>query len=92
MIRYWISVENHFRNFNKSLYFEGPKIKDAFASQPFLTNGSGFIHKKRFCKNQKFNFPAKLYEKKFEKKILYFKEIDKLAADYFFIGVIFFVY
>ena len=37
---------------------EGLKRMDEFVNQPFFTNGSGFIHKKSICKNQKFNFPA----------------------------------
>ena len=45
------------------LLFEGPKRKDKSINEPFLTNDSdGFIHKKRFCKNKKFYFPAKIYE------------------------------
>ena len=29
-------------------------------NQPFLINGSNSIHQKRFSKNRKFNFPAKV--------------------------------
>ena len=35
---------------------EDLKRKDEIVNQPFLTNGSGFIHHKHFLKNQKFNF------------------------------------
>ena len=31
-------------------------------SKNSLTNGSGFIHKKSFSTNQKFNFPTKIYK------------------------------
>ena len=42
--------------------------KDEFVNQKFLTNGSGLIHKKRSSKNQRFNFPSKIYE--IQEKIL----------------------
>ena len=35
---------------------------DEFVNQTFLTNGSGYIRKTLFCKNQNFNFYAKIYE------------------------------
>ena len=38
------------------------KREDEFVNLPFLTNGSGFIHQKRFLQNQKIHFPAKLCE------------------------------
>ena len=41
---------------------ECQEMKVKFVSQPFLTNGSGFIHKKRFLPNKKIYFPAKLFE------------------------------
>ena len=40
----------------------GPKKMDEFVNQPFLSNVSGFIHKKQLCRNKKFNFPAKIYK------------------------------
>ena len=41
---------------------EGRIRNDKSVNQPLLINGSGFIYQKRFSKNQKFNFPAKIYE------------------------------
>ena len=38
------------------------KRKNELANQPFLNNGFTFIHRKRFSKNQKFNFSAKIYK------------------------------
>ena len=48
--------------------FKGTNRKDDFVKQPFLTKGFSFIYIKIFSKNQKFNFPAKIYEirKKFK--------------------------
>ena len=38
------------------------KLKVKLVNQPLLINGYGFIHQKRFLKNQKIYFPAKLCE------------------------------
>ena len=64
MRRYWFYVKINFRNFHQIFMFwgtsfEGPKKKDEFVNQTFLINGPSFIHKKRFCKNKIFHFPAK---------------------------------
>ena len=37
-------------------------MKVKFVSQPILTNGSGFIHQRRFLQNRKVHFPVKLCE------------------------------
>ena len=42
--------------------FSFGKMKVKFVSQPFLTNGSGFIHQNGFLRNQNIYFPAKLCE------------------------------
>ena len=41
---------------------EGPKRKDEFINKTIFTNGSGFIHKKSFFKNQNFHSPDIIYE------------------------------
>ena len=53
-----------------------------------------FNHQNRVYKNQKFNFPAKIYEirKNGKEKNVHFKEIYKFANHHFFIGVISFVH
>ena len=38
---------------------EGPKRKDGFVNQPFLPNGSGFIHKDVFVKLKNLIYPQK---------------------------------
>ena len=63
---------------------------------PFFDPGRSFrlCHKKSFSKNQKLNFPGKIYEirkKVLQNMIVYFKDIKKFAADHFFIGIISFV-
>ena len=44
------------------ILLEGLKRKEEFVNQPFWTNGSGFIHQKRFFHYQIFNFSTKIYE------------------------------
>ena len=60
-------------------------MKVKFVSQPFLTNGSGFIHQRRFLQNWKIHFPAKLCEiwKMLKSKIIYHKETYKFSFDHF---------
>ena len=56
--------DNSRKNYRIGLHFdtilEVPKGMNEFVYQPFLTNGSGFIHQKRISKNQKFNLSAKI--------------------------------
>ena len=45
-----------------TFFYQSRKSMNKFVNQQFLTNASGFIYKKRSCKNKKFHFPAKIYE------------------------------
>ena len=56
-------------------------MKVKFVSQPFLTNGSGFIHQKRFLQNQKIHFPAKLCEIRKNVRLKLF--ISKKSTNFF---------
>ena len=49
---------------------EAPKREDELNNWLFFTNNAGIIHQTRFYKNQKFNFPNKIYvlRKKFNKQ------------------------
>ena len=60
-------------------------MKVKFVSQPFLTNGSGFIHQSRFLQNWKIHFPANLceIEKMLRSKIIHHKETYKFCFDHF---------
>ena len=60
-------------------------MKVKFVSQPFLTNGSGFIYQRRFLQNLKIHFPAKLCEneKMLRSKIIHLKETYKFFFDHF---------
>ena len=61
-------------------------MKVKLVSQPFLTNGSGLIHKKMFLQNKKIRFSAKLCEmrKMLTSKIVHLKQIFKFYLDNFF--------
>ena len=58
-------------------------MKAKFVSQPFLTNGSGFIHRKRFLQNQKIHLSARLCEKMLRSKSVPLKQIYKFCFDHF---------
>ena len=63
-------------------------MKVKFVSQPFLTNGSGFIHQKDkncFYKIKKSIFPPNYArcEKMLRSKIVHLKETYKFGFDYF---------
>ena len=63
------------------------EMKVNFVSQPFLTNGSGFIHKNGFYKIKKSIFRPNnaRYEKMLETKIVYLKKIYNFYFDHFLI-------
>ena len=56
--------------------FESPKRKDGFVNRPFLTDGSGFIHKKRFRKHRKFHFPERDTTKTLRDQILTSRDLQ----------------
>ena len=60
-------------------------MKVKFVSQPFLTNGSGFIHQRRFLQNFKIHFPAKLCEirKNVRSKIIHLKKTYQFCFNHF---------
>ena len=64
--KWLLKINKFWKNYRIKLKFntplEDPKRKDEFVNQLFFTNGSGCIRKRCFCKNQKFNFPATIYE------------------------------
>ena len=64
--KFSIQIDNSWWNYLIGLkfgtFFESPKSKDEFLNQTFATNGSGLIHKIRFCRNQTFHFRVKIYE------------------------------
>ena len=60
-------------------------MKVKFVSQPFLTNGYGFIHKKRFLQNKKSIFRPNYsrYKKMLTSKIVHLKETYKFYFNHF---------
>ena len=60
-------------------------MKVKFVSQSFLTNGSGFIHKKRILQNKKSIFRPKYsrYEKMLTSKIVHLKQTYKFYFNNF---------
>ena len=60
-------------------------MKVKFVSQPFLTNGSGFIHQRRFLQNWKSIFRPNYarYEKMLKSKIIHLKETYKFCFNHF---------
>ena len=88
--------KNYLNGLRFGTFLEGPKSKKDFVNQPFSTNGSGFIHKKRFSKNEKFNFSAKIYEKgkNVEKRNYLFPKDLQIRCSLFFyrIYIVSFVY
>ena len=60
-------------------------MKVKFVSQPFLTNGYGFIHQRRFYKIEKSIFRPNYarYEKMLTSKIINLKETYKFCFDHF---------
>ena len=61
------------------------EMKVKFDSQPFLTNGSGFILKKLFLQNKKSIFRPNYsrYEKMFKSKIVHLKQTYKFYFNHF---------
>ena len=57
---------------------EGPRRKDEFVNLPFLSNGSSFIYKKHFSKNQQL-FISKINQ------LAYDFSVEKLVLKYDFI-------
>ena len=60
-------------------------MKVKFVSQPFLTNGSGFIHQRWFLQNWKIHLWPNYarYEKMLRAKIIHLKEAYKFCFDHF---------
>ena len=74
-------------------YSWGPRKKDEFFNQRFLANGSGFINKNIFLKENLFFSPKYTrYDKMLGSKMVYFREIYKSHDVHFFIEVISFLY
>ena len=67
------------------------KEKTSSINQPFSTNGSGFIYKKRFCENKNYTSKYTRYEKNVEDKIVHLKKIYKFTSEHFLIGLVVFV-
>ena len=68
------------------VHFFSQEMKVKFVSQPFLTNGSGFIHLKNgFYKIKKSIFRPNYarYEKMLTSKIIHLKETYKFCFDHF---------
>ena len=69
-------------------------MKVKFVSQPFLINGSGFIHQKRFFTKSKNPFSGQTMrdtKKILKNKIVRFKKIYKFCFDHFLIKFTVFV-
>ena len=58
-------------------------MKVKFVSQPFLTNGSGFIHQRRFLQNWKIHFQRQTIRDTKKCKIIHLKETYKFCFDHF---------
>ena len=83
----WVRTNYYYKiGLRFGIPLEGPERKDEFFNQLFLINGSSFIYKKRFSKNQKFHFLAKIYElrkKCWETKLFFLKRSTNVPMTIF---------